>query len=96
MSEFFDVRMVDEFRTISMCCKCETRLENGKRFEEDERELRLVREDRDVKSVQHTILFGVSFGDRRSWQARRVQGQETVDRDVNSALAHASWLVSER
>jgi hypothetical protein len=88
----FDVRMVDEFRTTVMCCKRETRLENGKRLRKM-RELRLP-EDRDVKWCNTPSCFGVLLGiEEAGTRNAKVPRSRAVDRDVNSALAHAAgWF----
>jgi hypothetical protein len=97
MGQFFDIRMVDEFRTTVMCCKCETRLETGKR-------LRKMRgnfgwyEDRDVKWCNTPSCLeshSCSASKKLVKGAKKVQGARAVDRDVNSALAHAT-LVGRR
>jgi hypothetical protein len=94
MSQFFDVRMVDEFKTTVTCCKCKTELEKGRRWRKMRGKFGWY-EDRDVKWCNTPSCLeshSCSASKKLVKGARVVQGARAVDRDVNSALAHALLL----
>ena len=91
MGQFFDVRMVDEFRTTVTCCCCRERLIKGKRWREMRGKLGWY-EDRDVKWCNTPSCLEshpCSASEELLEGARKVDGARAIDRDANSALAHA-------